>query len=40
VRHPSSAARFDWDEGNVDKLADRGVRPEEVEGSGPTAPGT
>jgi hypothetical protein len=28
----ASASRFDWDDGNVDKLAERGVRPEEVEG--------
>lgn len=32
MRHPSSAARFDWDDGNVNKLAERDVRPEEVEG--------
>jgi hypothetical protein len=31
VRHPSSAARFEWDSGNEDKLAERNVRPDEVE---------
>lgn len=31
MRHPSSAARFDWDDWNVSKLAERQVRPDEVE---------
>jgi len=31
VRHPSSAERFDWDDANIDKLAIRNVRPDEVE---------
>lgn len=31
MRHPSSAEGFDWDSANVDKLAIRNVRPDEVE---------
>lgn len=31
MRHPSSAARFEWDSKNEDKLAEREVRPDEVE---------
>ena len=31
MRHPSSAVRFEWDDGNVNKLAERNVRPDEVE---------
>ena len=30
-RHPSTAEAFDWDDGNVEKLARRGVSPEDVE---------
>jgi hypothetical protein len=32
VRHPATAKNFDWDSGNEDKLAERGIRPQEVEG--------
>lgn len=31
MRHPSSAARFEWDSANEDKLAERKIRPDEVE---------
>lgn len=31
MRHPGTAARFEWDEGNVAKLALRDIRPEDVE---------
>jgi hypothetical protein len=31
VRHPSSAVGFDWDSANIDELAIRNVRPDEVE---------
>jgi uncharacterized DUF497 family protein len=32
VRHPSTAAGFDWDDANEDKLAERGISAHEVEG--------
>jgi hypothetical protein len=32
VRHPATARSFDWDHGNEDKLAERGILPQEVEG--------
>lgn len=31
VKHPRTAAQFEWDDGNLLKLALRGVRPEDVE---------
>lgn len=31
VKHPRMAAEFEWDDGNLPKLALRGVRPEDVE---------
>jgi len=30
-RHPSTAEAFDWDDGNVDKLALSDIAPEDVE---------
>jgi hypothetical protein len=30
--HPATASAFDWDNGNEDKLAHRGIKPHEVEG--------
>jgi hypothetical protein len=32
VRHPAKAKNWDWDSGNEDKLAERGIKPNEVEG--------
>jgi hypothetical protein len=32
VRHPATARRFEWDAANEDKLAERGIKPHEVEG--------
>jgi hypothetical protein len=32
VRHPATAVDFEWDQGNVDKLAERGILTHEVEG--------
>jgi hypothetical protein len=32
VRHPATARDFEWDEGNADKLAERGITAQEVEG--------
>jgi hypothetical protein len=32
VRHPTTAVGFEWDTGNVDKLAVRGILIQEVEG--------
>jgi hypothetical protein len=32
VRHPATAKGFDWDSGNEDKLAERGIKSYEVEG--------
>jgi hypothetical protein len=32
VRHPATAKDFDWDSANVEKLAERGIKPHEVEG--------
>jgi uncharacterized DUF497 family protein len=32
VRHPATAVEFEWDQGNVDKLAERGILIHEVEG--------
>jgi len=32
VRHPATAVGFDWDKGNEDKLAERGIAAQEVEG--------
>src|SRR5215211_5877759 len=32
VRHPSTAVGFEWDHANEDKLAERGIKPWEVEG--------
>ena len=31
TRHPATAIAFEWDEGNVVKLAARGIRPQDVE---------
>jgi hypothetical protein len=31
VRHPSTARSFEWDAANEDKLAERGIIPDEVE---------
>jgi hypothetical protein len=39
TRHPATAVAFDWDEANVPKLAERRIRPQDVEAvhqSGPT----
>jgi uncharacterized DUF497 family protein len=32
VRHPATAVDFEWDQGNVDKLGERGILIHEVEG--------
>ena len=32
VRHPATAVDFEWNQGNVDKLAERGILIHEVEG--------
>jgi len=32
LRHPATAVAFDWDDSNLDKLAERGIKPHEVEG--------
>lgn len=32
MRHPATAVDFEWDSGNVDKLAKRGIFIHEVEG--------
>jgi hypothetical protein len=32
VRHPATAVDFEWDSGNEDKLAERGITAWEVEG--------
>jgi hypothetical protein len=32
VRHPATARRFEWNAANEDKLAERGIKPHEVEG--------
>jgi hypothetical protein len=32
VSDPAKAQGFDWDSGNEDKLAERGIKPHEVEG--------
>ena len=31
VRQPGTAVSFEWDDGNVSKLARRGIRPEDFE---------
>jgi uncharacterized DUF497 family protein len=31
MRHPSTATDFEWDEGNEEKLAARGILPQDVE---------
>ncbi len=40
MRHPATAVDFEWDQGNIDKLAERGILIHEVEGSGETSPAT
>ena len=32
MRHPATAVSFEWDQNNVDKLAERGILAHEVEG--------
>ncbi|HEV8653506.1 MAG TPA: hypothetical protein VG276_29940 [Actinomycetes bacterium] len=32
MRHPATAVDFEWDDANEDKLAERGIKPHEVEG--------
>lgn len=32
MRHPATARDFEWNEGNADKLAERGITAQEVEG--------
>lgn len=31
MRDPRTATAFDWDDGNEDKLAERGIRAEQIE---------
>ena len=40
MRHPATAVDFEWDQGNVDKLAERGILVHEVEGVWGTSPAT
>lgn len=39
MRHPATAVGFEWDNGNEDKLAERGIMASEVEGVWGNKPG-